>query len=275
MFVRKEAMKMKLLPLLLILSASVATATFEVSPMGIKVAKAGYGKNKYGGTEMAPFNGQGKPAAEIAFLVKSDDRKMIKLDEKKSSFAVVKDDQGGDLLTGKTFMGKSFDFVFPKVSEDGKALLASVRFPILPKKGSSKIEVQGEFVVITGSETQTLKAPDLELKNGVKFSLGDLAFVIKNVGESEFDKGSYEFTLETNQSLDRFKEYRFLDDSGEKIEVKNSGRSSMTGFGGGKGTFSASFKTKKKLEKVTIVADVYTDFKSEKIAVKQVVSLGL
>jgi len=252
-----------------------ALAAVEVSPIGLQISQAGYGKNEYGGADLAPFNGQGKASTQIALMLKSDGRKFISLDEQKSKITTAKDDKGGNLLSGKTFMGKPFDFVFPKVSEDGKALLVTVRVPVVPKKGSSKISLKGELQVKTGGETELKKASNLELKNGVKFKIGKQGFTVKEVGKPKFGDAVFEFTLKSDKSFDEIQEFQLLDERGKKVDVKETGSSSSSGFGGRSGTYTKTFESEKKLGKVTVSAKVYTDFKAVKIPVDQVISIGL
>jgi len=209
----------------------VAAVPATVEVIGLQIATKGFDYdeewNRY--KEM-PFNMQ-QPGIEVALALTFPQGGIIELDEKQSQVKAFMDNQRTDLLAA----GEDVKFgnepglgSFPKVVQDGKGLLFTVKSPVLPAAGAQMVAVAGSLALQTGTEQVTAEAEGVAIEAGAKVTLDDYAFEITEVDEPDWGDAAAAVTLETSVGLDAVIGFSFHGADGTEIESDSAGSSTMS-----------------------------------------------
>ncbi len=154
-----------------------------VRVVGIRVVKESHGKDMM----MAPFGGM--KGTTLAVLVESKEKSIIDFDEQKTTLRSFKDNKEVDLRTSTVPTGKFRQpaIGFPRISEDGKAVLFELYGERLPTKGSSSVKAEGTVSLALGSELKSERQRNVPLRKGSKITVGPVPFEITKV---EFGAGT-------------------------------------------------------------------------------------
>lgn len=266
---------MKYTLLILGMALGVVSAQLEVSVAGLQVVGEGYapkGDDKKMGQELRAFNWNA--GTKIALLVKSKGKTIIGMDEDGSKVTVFSDDKGTDFTKVKRrFSRKSVGFGFPRLSEDGMALMAEVESSGIPQKGAQSVLLKGELLVSVASKSKLSKSKVTELKKGVKLTVGKQSFEVTEAGKPDWGDDPWSVELKSNVSYKDFKAFKFYDAKGEEIKADRKGSGSMGMFG--KRTYTVTFNLARKVDKIVLGLDGWTDLEVVKVPFDFTVEAGL
>ena len=255
------------------LVAGVASGEVKVELAGLQVTAKGYvpkGENEF--NSLRAFNRQ--LGTKVGLLVTSSDKAIVKLDEEKSKVTVFSDDQETDLIKVKGRFGrKSGVFRMTSEAKDGKAIITHVESSGVPKKGAKNLTLKGGLVVSLASKSKEVRSELTVLKKGEKLVLGEDAFEINSLGKPDWGDDPIQVELKSSVSYKDFKGFHFYDSEGNKVESKRSGSGSMGIFG--KRTYTVSFNLKKKVDKIVLAVDEWSDLEIVKIPFDFTIGAGL
>lgn len=266
---------MKHLMMLFGFAVSVASAQVDLSVIGLQVVGDGYspaGGDRKMNQELRAFNWS--KGTKVALLLKSQGKAIVALDEDGSKISVFGDDQGTDFTKMKGKFGREgVGFGFPRVSEDGKALLAEVATSGIPKKGSKVVVLKGELLVSVASKSALKKSEVVELKKGAELTVGKYTFKVEKVGKPDWGDAALAISLKSPVDHKEFKGIVFYDAEGKEIESEQAGSGSMGMFG--KRTYTVSFNFMKKIDKIIMGVEQWTDLEVIKVPIDLKVGAGL
>jgi hypothetical protein len=207
-----------------------AASGYSVEVVGVQVGAKGFDYDeKWKRYQTMPFN-MHKSGIEVAFILSSPDGGIIEMDDDESQVTLFKDDKKTDLLAAPedTPFGNEPGFgSFPKVSDDGKGLLFTVKSPVLPAAGTRLVGVAGRLALLTGTTQATAEAKAVDLKEGTAFTLGSYDFEVKKVGKPDWGDDAMAVTLKTSRELEGVIEFTFLAGDGSELESSEAGSSTM------------------------------------------------
>lgn len=255
------------------LVAGVASGEVKVELAGLQVTAKGYvpeGENEF--NSLRAFNRQ--LGTKVGLLVTSSDKAIVKLDEEKSKVTVFSDDQKIDLIKVKGRFGrKSGVFRMTSEAKDGKAIITHVESSGVPKKGAKNLTLKGDLVVSLASKSKEVRSELTVLKKGEKLVVGEDAFEINSLGKPDWGDNPIQVELKSSVSYKDVKGFHFYDSEGNKVESNRSGSGSMGIFG--KRTYTVSFNLKKKVDKIVLAVDEWSDLEVVKIPFDFTIGAGL
>ena len=255
------------------LVAGVASGEVKVELAGLQVTANGYvpeGENEF--NSLRAFNRQ--LGTKVGLLVTSSDKAIVKLDEEKSKVTVFSDDQETDLIKVMGRFGrKSGVFRMTSEAKDGKAFITHVESSGVPKKGAKNLTLKGGLVVSLASKSKEVRSELTVLKKGEKLVVGEDAFEVNNLGKPDWGDDPIQVELKSSVSYKDFKGFHFYDSEGNKVESNRSGSGSMGIFG--KRTYTVSFNLKKKVDKIVLAVDEWSDLEVVKIPFDFTIGAGL
>ncbi len=258
------------------LAAGIAPAQVEVSVAGIRVVGKGYRAEKEGqnlnGGELRAFNNF--VGTSVGLLITSKEKVIVGIDEDGSKITVFGDDQGTDFTKAKGRYGrKGAQFGFSDQSDDKMALMTEVESSGIPAKGSKEIILKGELMISMASKSKLTKSELVDAKKGAKVVVGSHSFEIEELGKPDWGKDPLSITLKSSVNHKDFKAFKFLDAEGKEIEAKRSGSSSVGIFG--KRTYEVTFNLKRKVDKIVLGLDGWTDLEKTQIPFDLKIGSGL
>ena len=254
-----------------LLSAPAAGAQeLTAQAVGVMVAKKDPTR-KYEGSYV--FGGT--PGLTVYIRVEAKGKGLLKLDGPACTLAAFADDKGSDLKTkvSRGFLGQPGWLRSVSIDKDKQSCLVQVHTPILPDKSAGKVSVDAILGFTCGGKTKTVEVKDVALVKATKIEGAPLPLLISEAKESKYQKGKFQVTIQSDQSLDAIKTLTFLGADGKEIAARSSGTMRM-GFGG-KYTFSTSYLMDKQVEKATLRIEHYVDMQAVTVPVKLSVGLGL
>ena len=255
------------------LVAGVASGEVKVELAGLQVTAKGYvpkGENEF--YSLRAVNRQ--LGTKVGLLVTSSDKAIVKLDEEKSKVTVFSDDQETDLIKVKGRFGrKSGVFRMTSEAKDGKAIITHVESSGVPKKGAKNLTLKGGLVVSLASKSKEVRSELTVLKKGEKLVVGEDAFEVNSLGKPDWGDDPIQVELKSSVSYKAFKGFHFYDSEGNKVESNRSGSGSMGIFG--KRTYTVSFNLKKKVDKIVLAVDEWSDLEVVKIPFDFTIGAGL
>ena len=93
--------------------------------------------------------------------------------------------------------------------------------------------------------------------------MGEDAFEVNSLGKPDWGDDPIQVELKSSVSYKDFKGLHFYDLKGNKIESERSRNGSMGIFG--KRTYTVSFKLKKKVDKIVLAVDEWSDMEVVKV----------
>ena len=252
----------------------LASAQVEVKVAGLKVVGPAYKgegdeKNNSG---LRAFNWSS--GTKVALLLKSAEKSIVLLDKDGSKVSTFGDDKGTDFTKIKSrYSSRSVSFGFPQESKDGKALMVEVSSDGVPAAGAGYLMLKGELVVSVASASKLTKTKKLPVKKGTEVTVGEKAFKMSEAGKPKWGDAPLAITLEGKVSPKQFKEIKFFDVKGKEIEADESSSGSSGMFG--KMTYTVTYNLKKKVEKVIVGFDEWTDLEVIKVPLDHKIGAGL
>ncbi len=266
-------MSMKRALMVLGLVAGTVCGEVKVEMAGLQVTAKGYvseGENEF--NSLRAFNRQ--LGTKVGLLVTSSDKTIVKLDEEKSKVIVFSDDQETDLIKVKGRFGKkSGVFRMTSKAKDGKAVITHVESSGVPKKGTKTLTLKGGLVVSLASKSKEVRSELTVLKKGEKLVVGEDAFEVNSLRKPDWGDDPIQVELKSSVSYKDFKGLHFYDTKGNKIESERSGSGSMGIFG--KRTYTVSFNLKKKVDKIVLAVDEWSDLEVVKVPFNFTIGAGL
>lgn len=256
------------------LATGVALGDVKVEVAGLQVTGKGYTAEgeKDGFNSVRAFSWHA--GTRVGLLVTSSEKSIVRLDEDKSKVTSFTDDQETDFTKAKGRFGKKgAEFGMSSESDDGKAIVTHVESPGLPKKGAKALTLKGDIVVALASKSKEVKSGVTALEKGTKLVVGENAFEIESAGKPDWGDEPLQITLKSSVSHKDFKGFHFYDAGGDKIESKRSSSGSMGMFG--KRTYTVSFNLKKKVDKVVLAVDAWSDLEVVKVPFDFTIGAGL
>ena len=102
---------------------------------------------------------------------------------------------------------------------------------------------------------------------------GEDAFEVNNLRKPDWGDNPIQVELKSSVSYKDFKGLHFYDLKGNKIESERSGSGSMGIFG--KRTYTVSFNLKKKVDKIVLAVDEWSDLEVVKVPFDFTIGAGL
>ena len=248
-------------------------ADVTVKAIGLQIVEDGYRGNGQGENDelRAFYLSRG---VNVALLLKTAEKSLIRIDEKTSKITTFQDDKGTDFMKAKgQFSNQPYRFDRAQLSEDGKALLTTISTPGLPERGAREITLEGELMVTLASESELRKSDPLLVKQGEIFTIGERDFKISKVGKPSWGDDPIEIELKSKFDHKLFKDIKFFDEQGEEISSEIKGTSSI-GFLG-KRTHTVTLSLKKKTKNLILALDVWSDSEEAKIPLSLKIGAGL
>ncbi|MCK5146470.1 hypothetical protein KAR48_06915 [bacterium] len=191
-----------------------AQETGNVHLAGLRVVGPGQGLN---GTELQPFRESSGITLVLVVEVPAK-KKIVELDNKKSSLSLFKDDKGSNLLDNVRWGS------FPKISEDGRYALIEVSSKARPASKALKLEAQGLVHVIVAAASVTEKIENLKLEVGTTVIVQQEGI---EVLRASLESDDLVLVLQMRSTLkDNIKDIRFF--SADGVAIDNNGTGSMT-----------------------------------------------
>ncbi|RMF70882.1 MAG: hypothetical protein D6744_18795 [Planctomycetota bacterium] len=212
------------------------------------------------------------PGTTIALLLRQPAGGLIAIETDDSRLEAFRDDTGGDLLTGDDSYFGPFGS-FPDVSDDQTLALFELSGPGMPAANAKTVTAKGVLKVKQATKSAKARTENVVLAPETKFEVGDYAFVITEVGESEWSDAKLSLTLKTKQDINAVRAMRFFDADGAEIKADVEGSSSMR-FGSNV-TFEVSYGLAKKVANATIEIDVWQDLKTIDLPFEVSAGVGL
>ncbi len=255
------------------LAAGMALGGVKVEVAGLQVTAKGYvpeGENDF--RALRAFSWQA--GTRVGLLVTSSDKTIVGLDEEKSKVTGFTDDQETDFTKAKGRFGKNgAEFGMMSESEDGRAIVTHVESPGLPGKGAKTLTLKGDLVVSLASKSMEVKSEVAVLEKGKKLVVGGNSFEIDSVGKPDWGDDPLQINLKSSVNHKDFKGFHFYDTEGIEIESKRSSSGSMGIFG--KRTYTVSFNLKKKVDKIVLAVDAWSDLEVVKVPFDFKIGAGL
>lgn len=255
------------------LAAGMTLGGVKVEVAGLQVTAKGYvpeGEKDF--SALRAFSWQA--GTRVGLLVTSSDKTIVGLDEEKSKVTGFTDDQETDFTKAKGRFGKNgAEFGMMSESEDGRAIVTHVESPGLPGKGAKTLTLKGELVVSLASKSKEVKSEVAVLEKGKKLVVGGNSFEIDSVGKPDWGDAPLQIRLKSSVNHKDFKGFHFYDAEGNKIESKRSSSGSMGMFG--KRTYTVSFSLKKKVDKIVLAVDAWSDLEVVKVPFDFKIGAGL
>ncbi|QDS97490.1 hypothetical protein [Adhaeretor mobilis] len=211
-----------------------------------------------------------QPGVQVALLVESAKRGIVSVAANPKQAIKISAD-------GKSISEEdddSWQFLHPRISDDGKRATFNVSAEDLPAADTAKLSVTGELLVSTGSKTAEDEI-QAKLVKGTKFKLAGIAVEVTEAGKPSWGEEPLSVTLNTSDpgGFDKIKSVEFHDKAGEQIKSKSGG--SMTMNMGAHKQVSIDYRLGKKVDAATIKVVYYADLQTDPLPLKLEVGLGL
>lgn len=270
---RLIAMKKALM--ILGMTVGFAAAQVDVSVAGIQVVGKGYrseSEKEKMQADLRAFNWHS--GTRIALLVTSKDKAIVNVDKDGSKVTALADEEGTDFTKAKGRFGRGgAKFGFPNFSDDQKAMMVDVESAGIPAKGSKELNLKGELAIAVASKSEMKKSKVVELKKGAKVVVGDHTFEVEKTGKPDWGEDPLSISFKSSVSHKDFKEVVFHDAEGNVIESSRSSSGSMGMFG--KRTYTVTFNLKKKVDKIILGLDEWSDLEVIKVPLDLKIGTGL
>lgn len=142
------------------------------------------------------FRPSARAGTALTLWVDGFEADIVKLDGDRSRISAATDAAGKDLLAvpgGDDGFPNSALGSFPRVRDDGRAMLADVNLPGLAT-GGGPLSIKGELVVVVATGTATAVSDPVPAGPG-KVTVGDHVLEIKSIGPNSWNPEQSELTL--------------------------------------------------------------------------------
>lgn len=232
---------------------------------------AGTGKDKDKEIDAPAF--YATPGTTLVLVCRPPEGGVIGLDVNASTVAMFRDDRGNSLLGGVAKRGRAKSPIgnFSVVAGDGSAVRFELEGSQLPTADATAIEVEGSLRLRLASGKASHQHDGAILAVQQPISAGPIAGKVTKVGAPEWGDAKLQVELTFPMALEQLAGVRFLTPEGKAIKASQS--SSMRMGIGAKTTSKLTFDLAEKVERATVVFDVWTD--QREVDVPFAVSTGL
>jgi hypothetical protein len=238
----------------------------KVEAVGLRVVGEPYG----GRDDMRPFNYYAGTTAVL--LLTRPGGGLIAMDDDASEVTRFADERGKDLLVEGKFSQPGFS-AFPRISEDGAAALVEVSGGAVPTRGATTVSIGGKAVLKVATKKATHERADVAVKKGTSVEIGPFRFTVVDVGKPDWGDEPLQITFEAKQELDALAEIRFTGPDGKAIEHHSGG--TMTSRMGNQVNIRQSYRLVRKVDRVSIEVDAWTDLRTIEVPIDVKVGIGL
>lgn len=201
----------------------------------------------------------------LAVMIIAGDKKIVSINRDKSKLDLFGDDSG-------TKMKARLEH-FPKIAKDGSAAIVDISGDKPLARGAEAIVAKGAVQLAVASKTDAKRSKLVEVKKGSKVNLGEkFVFEISDAGKPDWGEDPLSITLKINRDIPEVAKVRFFDEKGEQIEADQAG-SSRGGFFR-KVTVTRDFNLKRKVGKVFVEMDIWTDLEEKSVPFDLKVGVG-
>jgi hypothetical protein len=213
------------------------------------------------------------PGTTLVLVCRPPEGGVIGLDVNASTVAMFRDDRGNSLLGGVAKRGRAKSPIgnFSVIAGDGSAVRFEVEGGKLPAADATAIEVEGSLRVRLASGKASHQHDGATLAVQQPISAGPIAGKVTKVGAPEWGDAKLQVELTFPMALEQLAGVRFLTPEGKAIKASQS--SSLRMGIGAKTTTKLTFDLAEKVERATVVFDVWTD--QREVDVPFAVSTGL
>jgi hypothetical protein len=263
-------------------TSSAAAATVAVQVLGLRLVAPS--PNAAGGADRG---GDGKdeevdkpaffatPGTALVLVCRPPEGGVIALDTDASTIAVFRDDRGNSLLASASKRGRAESPIggFPVIAGDGSAVRFEVEGSQLPAADATAIAVEGSLRLRLASGKTSHQHDGATLAVQQPISAGPIAGKVTKVGAPEWGDAKLQVELTFPMALEQLAGVRFLTPEGKAIKASQS--SSMRMGIGAKTTTTMTFDLAAKVERATVVFDVWTDLREVDVPFAVSTGLGL
>ena len=265
-------MRFIVLCLLLSVNVPISAAQCTVELVGLRVVEKGIGKDH---NQLRPFNWT--PGTTLALRIDNKRGGILGLDAELSKLNYFTDDQGFDLMTKlekkNLFMRREGFGSFPKVSDDGRALLFELTAPNVPSEKAKTLSANGIAVVQVATKSEAETIHGVKLVAGTEIKSSKITYTISEVGKPKWGDAVLQVKIKTEDDVSLIKSFSFKNADGEIIESHQSGTSRM-GWND-KYTVEQSYTFNEKCETVDIHIETWLDKKNVEVPFDVTLGVGL
>lgn len=215
------------------------------------------------------------PGTTLVLVCRPPEGGVIALDTAASTIAAFRDDRGNSLLAAASKRGRPKPPIgsFPVVAGDGSAVRFEVEAGQLPAADAAAIEVEGSLRLrlATGRASHQHDGATLALQQPI--SAGPIRGTVSKVGAPEWDKSKWQVEITFPMALEQLAGVRFLTPEGKAIKASQS--STMRMGVGARTTTKLTYDLAEKVDRATVVFDVWTDLREVDVPFAVSTGLGL
>lgn len=215
------------------------------------------------------------PGTALVLVCRPPEGGVIGLDADASTIAVFCDNRGNSLLASASKRGRATSPIggFPVIAGDGSAVRFEVEGSQLPAADATAIAVEGSLRLRLASGKTSHQHDGAILAAQQPISAGPIAGKVTKVGAPEWGDAKLQVELTFPMALEQLAGVRFLTPEGKAIKASQS--SSMSMGRGAKTTTMLTFDLAAKVERATVVFDVWTDLREVDVPFAVSTGLGL
>jgi hypothetical protein len=234
---------------------------------------AGTGKDKDKEIDAPAF--YATPGTTLVLVCRPPEGGVIGLDTDASTVSVFCDNRGNSLLASASKRGRATSPIggFPVIAGDGSAVRFEVEGSQLPAADATAIAVEGSLRLRLASGKTSHQHDGAILAAQQPISAGPIAGKVTKVGAPEWGDAKLQVELTFPMALEQLAGVRFLTPEGKAIKASQS--SSMSMGRGAKTTTMLTFDLAAKVERATVVFDVWTDLREVDVPFAVSTGLGL
>lgn len=206
-----------------------------------------------------------KPVTLAMIIISGDKKKIVSINRDKSKLENFGDNVGTKMKAGLEH--------FPKIAKDGSAAVIDISGDKPLARGAELIVAKGTIQLSVASKTNAKRSKLVAVRKGSKVDLGkNFAFEISDAGKPDWGEDPLSITLKISRDIPEVAKVRFFDEEGEQIEASQAG-SSRGGFFG-KVTVTRDYNLKRKVGKVFVEMDIWTDLEEKTVPFDLKVGVG-
>jgi hypothetical protein len=215
------------------------------------------------------------PGTTLVLVCRPPEGGVIGLDAEASRIAAFRDDRGNSLLGGVAKRGRTKPPIgsFPVVAGDGSAVRFEVEGSQLPAADATAIEIEGSLRLRLASGKASHQHDGATLAVQQPISAGPIAGTVTKVGAPQWGDAKLQVEITFPMALEQLARVRFLSPDGNAIKASTS--STMRIGRGANKTTRMTFDLEEKVERATVVFDVWTDLREVDVPFAVSTGLGL
>jgi len=247
--------------------AAITAAAPTATPLALSVGAASVGEMPFN------FRPSASPGTAVTLWLEGFDAAIVKLNDEASRVDEATDAAGNDLLAvpegADDGFGPSVLDTFPRVRDDGAAMMLDLKLPGLAT-GGGPVTVTGELTVVVATGSAQVASAPVDAAPG-EVTLGTHTLQIKSIGPNDWNPDQLELTLTGSAAfVASVKDWKIRDASGAVV-CADGPQSTMT-----MGDHAQlGFPLKGKPTQLKIEAQVYEGLEEVAVPLDLKVGLGL